>query len=164
MQRLQRDTRPGACHVEANRLLRNPDVLEAVRKETAAALSADVAVGAFLVKDLAENAVSETVRLQAALALLDRGGMPLVKRTEQTITVNDSRSDAELLAHVQRLAGGMGLVIDGAALVRDRPPPAFQIRPATPQIESTHPFMGSSIPAAKNSEVSVFETADEIFD
>ena len=108
--------------VEANRLLRLPAVLDAVRKESEGALHASVALGQAVLAELAEHAESETVRLAAAQALLDRGGLQLVKRSEQVITVTDNRTDAELLAHARRLASSLGMssaiTLDGDALVR----------------------------------------------
>jgi hypothetical protein len=59
--------------------------------------------------ELAENAKSEDIKLRAAVALLDRGGLPLAKISEHRHIVEDRRSDAELLQHVKSLANQLGV-------------------------------------------------------
>ena len=51
------------------------------------------------------------MRLRAATALLDRGGMPLVKQSEITHRVEGRRSDQELLQHARQLAKQLGVAI-----------------------------------------------------
>lgn len=103
-------------HVSAHRLLRYPYILDAIREETERKLRASVSLGADILEDLAKNAQSESVRLQAAQALLDRGGMQIARLAEHRHVIEDRRTDAELIAHVGNLARELGLsgrVIDG---------------------------------------------------
>ena len=104
------------AHVAAHRLLRRPHVLAAIKDETERGLRAGVAIGASVLEDLAKNAASESVKLQAAQALLDRGGMRLANLTEHHHVIEDRRTDSELLARVNQLTRELGLnakVIEG---------------------------------------------------
>lgn len=103
-------------HVSAHRLLRYPYILDAIREETERKLRASVSLGADVLEDLAKNAQSESVRLQAAQALLDRGGMQIARLAEHRHVIEDRRTDTELIEHVGNLARELGLsgrVIDG---------------------------------------------------
>ena len=85
-----------------------------------------MALGATTLEELALNAQSESVRLQAAQALLDRGGMQLASLSEHHVVVKDERSDEELRARVEQLQRELGLsakVISGE-VVRPRSLPA----------------------------------------
>jgi phage terminase small subunit len=104
--------------VRAHELLKRPRVLAAIREGAEQALQRGVAMAADVLADLAKNAKSEAVKLKAAEALLDRGGLMLVARSEHTLNIVDKRSDAELREQVARLTRELGLgavVIDGAA-------------------------------------------------
>jgi len=90
--------------VSASRMLQLPHILQAIREETERTLRAGVALGAQVLDELARGAVSESVRLQAAQALLDRGGMQLAN-----LSVEDKRTDAELRCRVEELARELGL-------------------------------------------------------
>ena len=66
--------------------------------------------------DLAQNAESESVRLQAGQSLPDRGGLPFIRQSENRIVVEDRRTDAELLASAKAIAKELGLdakLVDG---------------------------------------------------
>ena len=95
--------------VTASRLLDKPHILDAIRKETERGLRAGVAIGAAVLESLAKTAKSESVRLQAAQALLDRGGMQLTSVSEHHVVVEDRRSDVELLQRVTELQRELGL-------------------------------------------------------
>lgn len=142
------------ARIEAYRLLQKPAVVDAIRKESERALQGNVALGQHVLANLAEHAVSETVRLAAAQALLDRGGLQLVRRSEQTINVVDQRTDAELVAHAQRLARELDITIDGTDLVRERLSALSSFDPRPPKPISNAPGLRSQFPAAKILEVS----------
>jgi hypothetical protein len=93
----------------AYQLLHDPTVLAEIRQESDRKLRAGVALGAATLEELAGKANSESVRLQAAVALLDRGGMQLVSRSEQHVIVKDERTDDELRARVAQLQRELGL-------------------------------------------------------
>jgi hypothetical protein len=95
--------------VSASRMLQQPHILNAIREETERTLRAGVALGAQVLDELARGAVSESVRLQAAQALLDRGGMQLANLSEHHVIVEDKRTDAELRCRVEELARELGL-------------------------------------------------------
>jgi hypothetical protein len=92
-------------------LLSDDRVLEALRDGAERRMKAGAYIGARVLLDLAENAKSEDIKLRAATALLDRGGMPLVKQSEITHRLEDRRSDAELRAHAIALARQLGVPI-----------------------------------------------------
>ena len=102
----------GSAHVAAWRALQRPPVLEALRSGAEKQIVAGVAVGASTLLFLARKAASEDVRYKAACALLDRGGLPLIRTTEHRHVISDTRSDAELIEHVRGLAKELGVPLD----------------------------------------------------
>lgn len=99
---------PGA-HTSAYRLLKLPHILEAIREEAEKRLSSNVALAAEMLVKLAQSAKSESVRLQAATSLLDRGGLPLIRQAETRHVIEDRRSDKELLEHIRGIASELGI-------------------------------------------------------
>ena len=93
----------------AHVLLSLPHIQQAIRKEAEDHLNANVGVAAKVLVDLAQNSKSDSVRLQAAQSLLDRGGLPFVRQTEHKHTLEDNRTDAELKAHIKQLTDELGL-------------------------------------------------------
>ena len=83
--------------------------MAAIKEETQRALDAGVAIGKKVLYDLATSAKSEAVRLQAGLALLDRGGLRLKQIHEHTHTVKDARTDDELRQRIADLSKELGL-------------------------------------------------------
>ena len=69
-----------AARVRASELLRNPDVLQALRDELTRKLNAGAALGVQTLMDLCQNARSEQVKLSAANSLIDRGLGPVMSR------------------------------------------------------------------------------------
>jgi Terminase small subunit len=92
-----------------HRLMHRPRVLQAIREEMERSLRAGVVLGGSVLIDLAQSATSESVRLQAALALLDRGGMQLANRTEHRHVIEDNRTDAEIRAQILEMSRALGL-------------------------------------------------------
>ena len=93
----------------AYRLLRNPKIQAAIRDEAENHLNTHVALASATLVDLCKNAKSGAVRLQAAQALLDRGGLPLIRQSEHRHVIEDTRTDKELQDHVKQLMGELGL-------------------------------------------------------
>ena len=93
----------------AYQALSSPAVQAAIRKEAENLLSANVGIGAKVMVDLAISSKSDSVRLQAAQSLLDRGGLPFIRQTEHKHTLEDHRTDAELKAHIKQLTDELGL-------------------------------------------------------
>ena len=89
--------------------LSSPAVQAAIRKEAEDLLNSNVGIGAKVLVELATTSKSDSVRLQAAQSLLDRGGLPFVRQTEHKHTLEDSRTDAELRAHIKLLTAELGL-------------------------------------------------------
>lgn len=128
------------AHVTAYRLLQRQYILDAIREETERRLRAGVSMGADILEDLAKNAQSESVRLQAALALLDRGGMQLTRLAEHRHIIEDRRTDAELLEHVGALARSLGIsgrIIDGQTLRPTKPAAPAALSEIAPGVFST---------------------------
>ena len=101
---------------EGYRLLRLPHVVAAIKEAAERMLNANVIIGAQTIVDLAKNAESESVRLQAGQSLLDRGGLPFIRQSENRIVVEDRRTDDELLASAKAIAKELGLdakLVDG---------------------------------------------------
>jgi hypothetical protein len=99
-----------------HRLMKLPHVVAAIKAEAERMLNANVIIGAQTIVDLARNAESESVRLQAGQSLLDRGGLPFIRQSENRIVVEDRRTDDELLASAKAIAKELGLdakLVDG---------------------------------------------------
>ncbi|MET0087970.1 MAG: terminase small subunit [Sedimenticola sp.] len=90
-----------SADVTSYKLLRNPKVLEAIERETRKALKSDVALARQTIYDLCRNSSSDAVRLQAAQALLSHGGLQVVRQSEVRHTLEDNRTDQELIASIQ---------------------------------------------------------------
>jgi hypothetical protein len=120
---------PSNADNTAARLQGYPHVAAAIRDGAEARLKAGAHLGVRALLDLVENAASEDVRLRAATALLDRGGMPLVKQSEVHPTVTDRRTDRELLEHARQLAKQLGVAMPAGIVDADFAPVE---RPALP--------------------------------
>lgn len=117
---------PNSAHVAATTLLKRDRVLRAIREGAERQLQAGLAIGAATLAELAENANSEDVRLRAAQALLDRGGLPLVRQSEHRHVIEDQRSDSELLEHVRRLSAELRVPLPAEIIdVQAEPVPAL---------------------------------------
>jgi phage terminase small subunit len=98
-----------SAKVTACVLLKRPYILEALKVESQRRLRASVVLGASTLVELAEKATNEQVRLKAAEALLDRGGMQLASLSQHNITITDTRSDAEIRERIAELSRSLGL-------------------------------------------------------
>ena len=114
---------PHSAHVAASRLLSREHVLKAIRDAAEKQINSGVAIGAKTLLELCESAASDDVRLRAACALLDRGGMQLIRQSETRHIVEDRRTDAELLAHVRTLARQLGVAMPDVIDVTAEPVP-----------------------------------------
>ena len=89
--------------------LTSPAVQAAIRLEAEHVLNTNVGLAAKVLVELATTSKSDGVRLAAASALLDRGGMALVRQSEHRHVLEDNRTDAELRAHIKLLTAELGL-------------------------------------------------------
>lgn len=108
-----------------HKLLKLPHVIAAIREEAEKLLNSNVIIGAQTIVELAKNAQSETVRLQAGQTLLDRGGLPYIRQSENRIVVEDNRTDAQLLASARAIAAELGLdakIIDAKIVATTQEP------------------------------------------
>jgi len=112
---------PTCAQVKSYQLLRDPAVLDAIQQLVTKRMRAGTAIGMSVLEHLANNATSESVRLQAAQALLDRGGMKPIQQTEHRhIVEHRAMSDAELEAAIVQKVRQLGLagrVVDASAKV-----------------------------------------------
>jgi phage terminase small subunit len=77
------------AHVEANRLLKNPLIIQEVHRRTVMAIGAALPSALKTITRLSSGAKSEYVQLEASRDLLDRAGMRAAQRI-------DHRVDGEL--------------------------------------------------------------------
>ena len=115
-------------------MLSLPHIQQAIRKEAEDLLNANVGLAAKVLVELATTSKSDAVRLQAAVALLDRGGLPFIRQSEHTHRVEDHRSDAELKQHILKLTSELGLnakVIEQAPQPIEPTPASIEHEPAT---------------------------------
>jgi phage terminase small subunit len=78
-----------SAHVEANRLLKNPLILQEIYKRTALAVGAAAPRALQTIIELSSDAKSDYVKLEASRDLLDRAGMKAPDKV-------DHRLDGEL--------------------------------------------------------------------
>ncbi|MBC8445279.1 MAG: terminase small subunit [Rhodospirillaceae bacterium] len=112
--------------------LTSPAVQAAIRKEAEDLLVSNVGIGAKVLVELATKSKSDSVRLQAATALLDRGGLQLVRQTEHKHTLEDHRTDAELREHIKRLTAELGLdakIVNAKVIEHDDAEPRKTVAP-----------------------------------
>jgi phage terminase small subunit len=101
---------PNAAHVSAHHLMRNPKVLAAIREEADRRLRSGVALASSTLVELCGDvSQSGSVRLKAAEALLDRGGLLLVK--EHVVHHEDNRATKEVREMILSLAKANNLDI-----------------------------------------------------
>lgn len=96
--------------ISASRLLRNPLVLSEIRRETERSLMAGVALGARALIDLVKNAKSETVKLEAASMLLERGGKQLEAMQQKNPILENKVSAQVKIKHINKLCNDLGLI------------------------------------------------------
>jgi phage terminase small subunit len=82
---------PGGARVSQYQLMQRERVQNALREGAEGKLKCGVAIGAAVLIELAEKSKSDDVRLRAAQAILDRGGMQLVRQSEHHHVVTDRR-------------------------------------------------------------------------
>ena len=130
----------------AYRLLRRPLVIEAIKKEVERVFSINVVVGSKILLELAQDkSTPPSVRAQCAESLLNRGGLQLVRLSENRITIEDKRSDAEILSRIAQLSKELGI---DAKLVSDssKPLPAvIQHEPVNAQFDEISDLMGAKM-------------------
>lgn len=90
-----------------HRLTHDPKVQSAIREVAEARIRAGVLLGASVLVEIASDPLHKQ-RLKAAEALLDRGGMMLVRETKMTVEHKDPSVEATI-ARIRALAEGMGM-------------------------------------------------------
>lgn len=101
-----------AARVRAHELMRDPAVLSALHNEQIRKLNAGGALGVAVLIDLARNAKSEPVRLQAAAQLVDRS--PLGPVPSRSMSLHANVSIEELLTQLDGAGPQPGAGIEGA--------------------------------------------------
>lgn len=101
-------TSPQSVRVNASRLAHNPKIINAMAEESRKRLdgSAMVAVST-LVKICADAEEKTGNKLKAALAIMDRTGLHAM--SEHKVTVDDHRTEGELVAAITAMAQRQGL-------------------------------------------------------
>ena len=74
-----------SAHVEANRLLKNPLILQEVYKRTALAVGAAAPRALMTIIKMSTNAKSDYVKLEASRDLLDRAGLRAPDKVDHRI-------------------------------------------------------------------------------
>lgn len=74
-----------SAHVEANRLLKNPLILQEVYKRTALAVGAAAPRALMTIIQMSTNAKSDYVKLEASRDLLDRAGLRAPEKVDHRI-------------------------------------------------------------------------------
>ena len=74
-----------SAHVEANRLLKNPLILQEVYKRTALAVGAAAPRALMTIIEMSTNAKSDYVKLEASRDLLDRAGLRAPEKVDHRI-------------------------------------------------------------------------------
>lgn len=101
-------THPNSSDGIGYELLRNEKVIRALREEADRRLRANAVLGASVLVEIAQDSLHKD-RLKAALALMDRGGLQFIQRVEHHHTVEDKRSERELVQSIVDMAGRMNM-------------------------------------------------------
>ena len=96
-------------------LLRRPRILRALKWLANTRARAGVILGFDTLIELAEEGPGPT-RLKAAVELIDRGGMMLVRQSEMNFNINDTRSTQDILASIKAMADKLGMKLDPAVI------------------------------------------------
>lgn len=108
-----------SARVRAFEFLRDPDVLAVIRDEMTKRLAAGAAIGVAILTDLALNAKSESVKLQAASQLVDRSPIgPVISRSAAVtanVTLEDMLEQLDGQESAAEIPPGGG-VIDGEVI------------------------------------------------
>jgi len=107
-----------AARVRAHEMMRDPQVLSALHNEQIRKLNAGSALGVAVLIDLARNAKSEPVRLQAAAQLVDRSPLGPVPSRSMSLHANVSVED--LLEQLDGRGAGPGMVAAEAVCASPR--------------------------------------------
>jgi phage terminase small subunit len=117
-------TNINGCAIEANRLLRKPKVIAAIKEEAERRIHGGVLLGASVLVEIAGDKLHKD-RFRAASALLDRGGMMIVGKTEHSLVIEDKRTEAELIEFITAQARLAGL--DPRTLLGFNPPTIIDV-------------------------------------
>ena len=112
-------TNPNGCAVEGSRLMRDQKILDAIKEEAEKRIKGGVLLGASVLVEIAADQMHKD-RLRAAQALLDRGGMMVVNKSEHNLIIEDKRSEAELISFISAQARLHGM--DPSKLLGFEPP------------------------------------------
>lgn len=74
-----------SAHVEANRLLKNPLILQEIYKRTALAVGAAAPRALMTIIEMSSNAKSDYVKLEASRDLLDRAGLKAPEKVDHRL-------------------------------------------------------------------------------
>lgn len=118
-----------AARVRAFELMRDPEVLSALQNEQIRKLNAGSSLGVAVLIDLARNAKSEPVRLQAAVQLVDRSPLGPVPSRSMNVNANVTIDDFILALSDADLSG--------APAVRPAPTDAAPDEPPAPWEDGT---------------------------
>lgn len=97
------------AHQEAWRLLKRPNVVDAILDETSRAFAEDVPAARAVLRDLMLKSTNDGVRFQSAKALLEHGGLQVAQRHEHFF--KDERTDDEIKARIQSLSAELGVQV-----------------------------------------------------
>jgi len=87
--------------------MRSPKIADAIQEEARKRLKTGAFIGVETLLHLANESTSEKIRLQAALALIDRNGMAVT--TKHEVEVRDFRSTKEIIERIEALARKRGI-------------------------------------------------------
>lgn len=91
--------------VRAQQCVNDPKVIAAIREEASRTFDLKAVQAMHALSELVEESQDEKVRLSAAGMILDRTGFGPRSTQNITVTHEDNRSTAELLAEIRKLAG-----------------------------------------------------------
>lgn len=94
----------GAAHVRANECLNNPNVLNIIYKLEKKRMRANAGKGNRIIETLASEAVSESVRLSAAVELRNGGGL----KQAEIIELQDNRNPEQREKRIKELEQMLG--------------------------------------------------------
>lgn len=107
-------------HQIANNLMRNPKILRAIKEEVTRRYDSASVLALAVIMELAGGAADEAVRLKAAIALKEQAGHVAVKVQKHEHSLEDNRSDKELIDYAKGLVETLDPQTPGLGEIKKR--------------------------------------------
>lgn len=118
MQQVNPDLTAESARTTASKYMRNPKIAMAMRNLADSSLKGNVLLAQDILTDIMEGEyngqpVKPETAMKAAIEVLNRGGLIVAQKVEHEHTIEDNRSEKELLAHIKGRLKELGIADGG---------------------------------------------------